>query len=50
MNFVNYQDNDTKTNVSDVLSSKRHHYYNYLFNLFSEIKGTTIEKYFIVQK
>ncbi|MBS1750297.1 MAG: helix-turn-helix transcriptional regulator, partial [Bacteroidetes bacterium] len=27
-----------------------HHDYNYLSNLFSEVEGTTIEKYFIAQK
>ena len=50
IDLVHYQDNDTKNNLSDVLSSKLHHDYNYLSNLFSEIEGTTIEKYFIAQK
>jgi AraC-like DNA-binding protein len=27
-----------------------HHDYNYISNLFSEIEGITIEKYFILQK
>ena len=48
--LVHHQDNDTKNNLSDVLISKLHHDYNYLSNLFSEIEGTTIEKYFIAQK
>lgn len=48
--LVHHQDNDAKTNLSDMLSSKLHHDYNYLSNLFSEIEGTTIEKYFIAQK
>ena len=48
--LVHHQDNDTKTNLSDVLSSQLHHDYNYLSNLFSEVEGTTIEKYFIAQK
>ncbi|CAH0335049.1 HTH-type transcriptional activator RhaR [Flavobacterium sp. CECT 9288] len=47
---MHHQDNDTKKNLSDVLSSKLHHDYNYLSNLFSDIEGTTIEKYFIAQK
>lgn len=47
---VHYQDDDAKTNLSDVLISKLHHDYNYLSNLFSEVEGTTIEKYFIAQK
>ena len=48
--LVHHQNNDAKTNLSDVLSSQLHHDYNYLSNLFSEIEGTTIEKYFIAQK
>jgi AraC-like DNA-binding protein len=47
---VHYHDDDAKTNLSDVLISKLHHDYNYLSNLFSEVEGTTIEKYFIAQK
>jgi len=50
IDLVHHQDNDTKKNLSDILSSKLHHDYNYLSNLFSEIEGTTIEKYFIAQK
>lgn len=50
IDLVHHQNNDTKTNLSDVLSSKLHHDYNYLSNLFSEVEGTTIEKYFIAQK
>ena len=48
--LVHHQDNDVKTNLSDVLSDALNHDYNYLSNLFSEIEGTTIEKYFIAQK
>ena len=33
-----------------MLSSSLNHDYNYLSNLFSEVEGTTIEKYFIAQK
>ena len=47
---VHHQDSDNKTNLSDVLSSQLHQDYNYLSNLFSEVEGTTIEKYFIAQK
>lgn len=50
INLVHYQNNEVKTNLSDVLSEKLHHDYNYLSNLFSEVEGTTIEKYFIAQK
>ena len=50
LDLVHHQDNDAKTNLSDVLSDALHHDYNYLSNLFSDIEGTTIEKYFIAQK
>lgn len=50
IDLVHYQDSETKLNLSDVLSNELHHDYNYLSNLFSEIEGTTIEKYFISQK
>lgn len=48
--LVHHQDNDAKTNLSAVLSAGLQHDYNYLSNLFSEVEGTTIEKYFIAQK
>ncbi len=47
---VHHQDNPTKHNLSAILSHELHHDYNYLSSLFSEIEGTTIEKYFIAQK
>jgi len=48
--LVHHQNSELKTNLSDVLSSRLHHDYTYLSNLFSEVEGTTIEKYFIAQK
>lgn len=48
--LVHHQDNEAKTNLSDILSKKLNHDYNYLSNLFSEVESTTIEKYFIAQK
>lgn len=50
IDLVHYQENEVKTNLSDVLSAALHHDYSYLSNLFSEVEGTTIEKYFIAQK
>uniref|UniRef100_F4C2X1 Transcriptional regulator, AraC family n=1 Tax=Sphingobacterium sp. (strain 21) TaxID=743722 RepID=F4C2X1_SPHS2 len=50
IDLVHHRDNDAKTNLSDVLSDRLNHDYNYLSNLFSEVEGTTIEKYFIAQK
>lgn len=48
--LVHHKDNDTKTNLSELLSSRLNHDYNYLSNLFSEVENTSIEKYFIAQK
>lgn len=39
-----------KLNFSTQISQLLHHDYSFLSNLFSEIEGTTIEKYFIAQK
>lgn len=50
IDLVYHRNNDLKMNLSDLLSQELHHDYNYLSNLFSEIEGTTIEKYFIAQK
>jgi YesN/AraC family two-component response regulator len=50
INMVHHSDYDEKTNLSDLLSKALHHDYNYLSNLFSEVEGITIEKYFIAQK
>jgi len=48
--LVHYNNSDLKINLSDYLSQKLNHDYNYISNLFSEVEGTTIEKYFIAQK
>jgi AraC-like DNA-binding protein len=48
--LVHSSNNELKTNLSEFLSSRLHHDYNYISNLFSEVEGTTIEKYFIAQK
>lgn len=48
--LVHQNNNDIKTNLSTHLSKMLNHDYNYLSNLFSEVEGTTIEKYFIAQK
>lgn len=50
INLVHYEDNDAKTNLSDILSEKLNHDYNYLSNLFSEVESSTIEKFHIAQK
>ena len=38
------------TNLSSWLADKLHYDYTYLSNLFSEVEGTTIEKYYIAQR
>ena len=48
--IIHQNNSELKSNLSDYLSSKLHHDYTYLSNLFSEVEGTTIEKYFIAQK
>ncbi|MEO7120121.1 MAG: AraC family transcriptional regulator [Ginsengibacter sp.] len=48
--LVHYPDEQLHTKFSEYISNKLHHDYSYLSNLFSEIEGTTIEKYFIAQK
>lgn len=50
IDLVHHRNGETRTNLSDLLSAELHHDYNYLSNLFSEVEGTTIEKYFIAQK
>jgi AraC-like DNA-binding protein/copper chaperone CopZ len=48
--LVHYKNNDLSTNLSNYLSANLQHDYNSLSNLFTEVEGTTIEKYFISQK
>jgi hypothetical protein len=48
--LVHFNDEQIKTNLSDYLSEKLNHNYTYLSNLFSEVKGTTIEKYYLSNK
>ncbi len=50
IDVVHNHDNETNENLSDVLSREVNQDYNYLSNLFSDVEGTTIEKYFIAQK
>jgi AraC-like DNA-binding protein len=48
--MVHYADELPVTNFSDYLSEKLSHNYTYLSNLFSEVKGITIEHYIIIHK
>ena len=48
--LVHHSNDEFSTNLSTYISTKLLQDYNYLSNLFSEVEGTTIEKYFIAQK
>jgi len=48
--LVHYTDEQIKTNLSDYLSEKLNYNYTYLANLFSEVKGTTVEKFYLTHK
>lgn len=48
--LVHYQDNQTLTNLSDYLSQNLNSEYSALSKLFSKFTGTTIERYFILQR
>jgi AraC-like DNA-binding protein len=50
VNIVHHSNDEINVNLSELLSSQLHYDYSYLSNLFSEVEGTTIEKYFIAQK
>ena len=48
--LVHYADYQIKVNLSDYLSEKLNYNYAYLSNLFSEVKGTTIENFYLYNK
>jgi AraC-like DNA-binding protein len=48
--LVHYNEDQIKTNLSDYLIEKLNHNYTYLSNLFSEIKGTSIENFYLSNK
>lgn len=48
--LVHDKNNEMDMNLSDYLKQKINTDYNTLSNLFSEVEGITIEKYFILQK
>jgi len=48
--MIHYMDEPPVINFSDYLSSKIDYDYTYLSNLFSEVKGITIEHYIISHK
>jgi AraC-like DNA-binding protein len=48
--LVHYNDDQLKINLSDYLAEKLNHNYTYLANLFSEVKGITIEQFYLSHK
>lgn len=48
--LVHYSEEAPTLKFSEFLSQKLNHDYTYLANLFSEVQGTTIEKFFIAHK
>ncbi|MBN1597789.1 MAG: helix-turn-helix transcriptional regulator [Bacteroidales bacterium] len=48
--LVHYTDEQIKVNLSDYLGDKLSYDYTYLANLFSEVKGITIEKFYLTHK
>lgn len=48
--MIHYADELPTTNYSDYISEKLQYDYTYLSNLFSEVKGITIQHYIIIHK
>ena len=48
--LIHYSDEPLKINFSEYLSTKLNYDYTYLSNLFTEVQGTTIEKFIIFHK
>ncbi len=48
--MIHYSDELPKVNYSDYISEKLEYDYTYLSNLFSEVKGITIQQFIIIHK
>lgn len=48
--MVHFSDYQIKINLSDYLTEKLNYNYTYLANLFSEVKGISIEQFFLTHK
>ncbi len=48
--MVHYADELPMVNYSEYISQKLHYDYNYLSNIFSEVKGITIQQFIITHK
>ncbi len=50
IDMIHHSDEVPKTNYSDYISEKLQHDYTYLSNIFSAIKGITIQQFIIIHK
>ncbi|MCO5947192.1 helix-turn-helix domain-containing protein [Mucilaginibacter flavidus] len=50
VDMITYSDSPLKTNFSDYLSTELNFDYTYLANIFSDVQGTTIEQFIILNK
>lgn len=48
--MIHYSDELPKVNYSEYISEKLHYDYTYLSNIFSEVKGITIQQFIIIHK
>jgi hypothetical protein len=48
--LIHYTEDELRINFSEYLSGKLNYDYTYLSNLFTEVQGTTIEKFIIYHK
>jgi AraC-like DNA-binding protein len=48
--MIHYSDELPKVNYSDYISKKLNYDYTYLSNIFSEVKGITIQQFIIIHK
>lgn len=48
--MIHYADETPKVNYSDYISEKLKYDYTYLSNIFSEVKGITIQQFIIIHK
>lgn len=50
MEMIHYSDELPVTNFSDYISEKLNYDYTYLANIFSEVKGITLQQFIIIQR
>jgi AraC-like DNA-binding protein len=48
--MIHYTEEIPKTNYSEYISEKLNYDYTYLSNIFSEVKGITIQQFIIINK